>query len=221
MNDRSFAIPVAIVLGGVIVALAVYLSIAPPLPKSDSGNPELVRPVSAADHILGNPAAPVVIVEYADFDCEYCKGFNDILHQIVANGGGDVAVVFRHFPLSEIHPNALSHARAAECAAEAGGNDAFWNFVDELFASQPISTGSYGERAAKAGISGDAFASCYANASATFDEHIMADRKNALLVGALGTPYSLILVSGKTPVVMSGAYPYDEVKLRVDHALSP
>ena len=107
---------------------------------SATGNPALVRPVDATDHLLGNPAAPVVVVEYADFDCEYCKDFDTTMNQVIANEGanGQVAWVYREFPLTEIHPNAFSSAEAAECAAKVAGNDTFWKFADELFANQPV-----------------------------------------------------------------------------------
>ncbi|HVB19972.1 MAG TPA: thioredoxin domain-containing protein [Candidatus Paceibacterota bacterium] len=218
----SLTIPIAIVFGGIIVAGAVYLSTAKePTTSSGTGDPSLVRPVSASDHILGNPAAKVMIVEYADFDCEYCKGFNDTLHQIIASEGanGQVAWVFREFPLTEIHPTALLDARAAECVAQTAGNDAFWKFADELFANQPADPSQYGTLAAGVGLSGDAFATCYATASTTLDARIMADRQNALAIGARGTPYSLILANGRPPVVMDGAYSYDAVKQLVDQAL--
>ncbi|MFZ2500465.1 MAG: thioredoxin domain-containing protein [Minisyncoccia bacterium] len=219
----SHTIPLAIVFGGIIVAIAIYVS----MPKQSStssgnGNPALVRPVGSSDHILGNPAAKVMIVEYADFDCDYCKGFDDTLHQIIANAGvnGNVAWVYREFPLTEIHPNALPNSRAAECVAQVAGNDAFWKFKTTLFANQPIDPTKYGVYAKASGISGDDFATCFANASATLDTRIMADRKNALDVGARGTPYSLIVVPGKPPVVIDGAYPYEAVKQLVDQALA-
>jgi protein-disulfide isomerase len=218
----SFTIPIAIILGGIVVAGAVYFSLRKTVTPSDTGNPALVRPVDSSDHILGNPAAPVMIVEYSDFDCEFCKNFNEILHQIVANEGasGGVAWVFREFPLIEIHPNAFSSARAAECAAKVAGNDAFWKFEDALFANQPADPSTYGTLAASSGISGDAFATCYATASTTLDAHINADRQNALDIGAQGTPYSLILVNGQAPVVMDGAYSYDAVKQLIDQVLT-
>ncbi|OGG78129.1 hypothetical protein A3A36_01190 [Candidatus Kaiserbacteria bacterium RIFCSPLOWO2_01_FULL_52_12b] len=220
MNSK-LTIPTAIVVGGIIVAAAVYGSM-PKVPAVDGGNPALVRPVDTSDHILGNPAAPVKIVEYSDFDCDYCKGFNDILHQIIANAGtkGKVAWVYREFPLIEIHPNALSHARAAECVAQVAGNDAFWKFASALFANQPVDPSRYGELAASIGIVGDSFATCYSAAPSTMTARIMADRQNALDIGAKGTPYSLILVDGKPPVVMNGAYSYDAVKQLIDQALT-
>jgi len=217
----SYTIPFAIVAGGIIIAIAVYVSM-PKISTLSDGNPALVRPVGSADHILGNPAAQVMIVEYSDFDCDYCKGFNDTLHQIVANAGvhGDVAWVYREFPLTELHPNALKHAEAAECAAQAGGSDAFWKFADALFANQPVDPAQYGTYAKKVGIAGDAFATCFADAQTAVDARIAADRRNALDIGAKGTPYSLILVAGKPPVVIGAAYPYDEVLQMVNDALA-
>lgn len=212
-------IPIAIIAAGIIIALAVYAMV----PKSPAGgDPSLVRAVGAADHILGNPNAKVMIVEYADFDCEYCVGVSDTLRHIIANEGadGDVAWVFRHFPLIELHPNAFRHAQAAECAAVAGGNDGFWKFADLLYARQPVDPSQYGVLAQTVGIPGEAFASCFANAAETVDARITADRENALLMQAPGTPFSLILVAGKPPVVMSGAYPYEAVQALVKQALA-
>jgi len=217
---NSLVIPLAIVIGGIIVAGAVYLSM-PKSPETPTGNSALLRPVSANDHILGNPAAPVVIVEYSDFDCTYCKTFHETLRQIVANEGasGKVAWVFRQFPLTEIHPNSFSHARAAECIADTLGNDAFWKFTDSLFTHQPADPKNYGALASALGISDSAFATCFAHATEKVDARITADRQNALDIGAEGTPYSLILVAGKPPVVMKGGYPYEAVRQLVTDAL--
>ena len=219
---RSTLIPLAIILGGVIVATAVYFSIAYiPSTSSSRGSPALVRPVGADDHILGNPTASVMVIEYADFDCDYCKDFEDIMQQIIANEGvrGQIAWVYRHFPLTELHPNAFKHARAAECVATTAGNDAFWKFADALFKNQPTDPARYGELAASAGASAETFTTCYTNAATTVDARIRADRQNALDAGASGTPYSLILIKDIPPVVVDGAYSYDALKLLIDEAL--
>lgn len=217
----THTIPIAIILGGILIAIAMYVSI-PKFSSTGSDNSALVRPVDSNDHILGNPAAKVMIVEYADFDCEYCVGTNTALRQIIANEGanGDVALVYREFPLVEIHPNAMHHAEAAECVAQTAGNDAFWKFTDVLFAHQPVDPAQYGTFAATVGVTGDAFATCFANAATTVDTRIKADRQNALDIGAIGTPHSLIVVTGKPPIVMAGKYPYDAIKQLVDQALA-
>lgn len=218
--DNKYTVPLAIIFGGIIVATAIYFSI-PESAKKGVGDPSLVRPVTIADHIFGNPAASVMIITYSDFDCTYCKNFHNILHQIIANTGvkGNVAWVFRHFPLSEIHPNSRSHARASECVAKTSGNEAFWKFSDALFENQPIDPSQYGKIASSVGISGDAFATCFSNIPADIDARITEDRQNALDVGATGTPYSIILVNGMYPVVVDGAYSYDAIKTLVDEAL--
>ncbi|MBI2410123.1 thioredoxin domain-containing protein [Candidatus Kaiserbacteria bacterium] len=224
----SFTIPIAIIAGGLIVAGAVYVSSY--RSKVTGGNPALVRPVSASDHIFGNPAARVMIVEYSDFDCIPCKEFEVILRQVVASeaASGSVALVFRHFPLTELHPNALALAKAAECAGEAGGNEAFWRFADALFANQPVSPSGLGALAMQARIpgsgadtDGNTFATCYASESASkpLVERIMRDRQNALDMGAQGAPYTVILRSGMAPIVMNGAYSYYAVKELVNRAL--
>jgi len=215
----SFTIPLAIIIGGIIVAGAVYASI----PKVEEGtSTSLIRLVDSSDHIFGNPSAKVVIVEYSDFDCAFCKTFHEILHQVIAHEGadGDVAWVFRQFPLTEIHPNALSHARAAECAGIVGGNDMFWKYADALFAAQPAKPSQYGTIASSIGISDNAFASCIADTPTEVEKSILADRQNALDIGAKGTPYSVILVAGKAPIVLKGASSYNAIKDLVDQALA-
>ena len=220
--SNTLTVPIAIVVGGIIVAGAVYISTPKKAPAGpDTIDASLVRPVGASDHILGNPTAKVIIVEYSDFNCEYCKVFNDTLHQIIADKGaeGDVAWVFREFPLTEIHPNSMTHAEAAECAGQVGGNDAFWAFSDQLFAHQPADPSEYGTFAKTVGILSNDFATCYQNASTTVAERIMSDRQNALAMGAQGTPISIILVAGKSPIVMSGGYSYDAASELIAQAL--
>ena len=214
---RSWRIPTAIIVGGIIVAGAIY-SMAPPAPRTD---PSRVRPVSAADHILGNPSAPVAIVEYADFACTYCQGFHAILHQIVANEGamGRVAWVFRHFPLDET-TDSLALAKASECAADIEGPQTFWSFADALFEKQPVKANDIGSVAASVGITGNAFATCYSTASSTLDARIATDRQNALDMGAQGVPFTVILARGKDPIVLESAYSYDAVKQLISQVLS-
>jgi len=94
-----------------------------------------MRAPSASDHIIGSPTAPVVLVEYSDFQCPYCKMIHPSLKQIVADSNGQIAWVYRDFPLYQIHPEAENSANAAECIAAQLGNDAFWKFGDSIFES--------------------------------------------------------------------------------------
>jgi len=94
-----------------------------------------LRPVSPGrDHIYGNPDAPLSLVEYSDFECPFCKRFHPTAQKIVATYGGKVNWIYRHFPLESHNPGAQQEAEASECAAELGGNDAFWRYADLIYA---------------------------------------------------------------------------------------
>lgn len=84
------------------------------------------------DHIRGPAEALVTIVEYGDFECPYCGQAEPIVREILADFG-DVRYVWRHLPLSDVHPHAQLAAEAAEAAAE---QDAFWEMHDLLFRHQ-------------------------------------------------------------------------------------
>jgi protein-disulfide isomerase len=90
-------------------------------------------PVSAADHLLGALHALVTIVEYGDFECPNCKQATPAVKHLLERFPGRLRVVYRHFPLEEVHPHALQAALAAETAA---GQGRFWQMHDLLFENQ-------------------------------------------------------------------------------------
>ncbi|MBK5215710.1 MAG: thioredoxin domain-containing protein [Candidatus Pacebacteria bacterium] len=93
-----------------------------------------VPPAEAGEHILGNlDTAQVVIIEYSDFECPYCARYHPTMKKIISESNGGVAWVYRHFPLTQIHQNAMERAIASECVAQIKGNDAFWKYADLLF----------------------------------------------------------------------------------------
>lgn len=94
---------------------------------------DLVVPVQPTDHALGPDHAPVIVVEYGDFECTRCKAAAPTVKMLLDNYAEEVRFVFRHFPLEEAHPHALAAAEAAECAGEQGK---FWEMCDLLFANQ-------------------------------------------------------------------------------------
>jgi protein-disulfide isomerase len=93
----------------------------------------LAEPVGPVDHVLGPDHAPVTLVEYGDFECPHCKQATGTVKLLLARFEQRVRFAFRHFPLEEVHPNALRAAQAAECAAAQGS---FWPMHDLLFANQ-------------------------------------------------------------------------------------
>jgi Na+:H+ antiporter, NhaA family len=91
----------------------------------------LDRPVDPArDHIRGPVDAPRTLVEYGDFECPFCSQATGVVDALIGRFGDDLRYVFRHLPLSDVHPNAILAAEAAEAAAAQG---AFWEMHDRLF----------------------------------------------------------------------------------------
>lgn len=99
-----------------------------------------IREVTEEDNIRGDVNADIMVVEYSDFKCPYCASFHDTMKQVVDNyEASEVGWTYRHFPIPQLHPQAPEIAQASECAREIGGEDAFWSFADEIFASQSSS----------------------------------------------------------------------------------
>ena len=94
---------------------------------------ELAVPVNAQDHNLGPSHAAVTVVEYGDFECPNCKQAAPAVKLLLERFPGRVRLVWRHFPLEEVHPHALGAALAAEAAA---GQGKFWPMHDALFDDQ-------------------------------------------------------------------------------------
>lgn len=88
------------------------------------------------EHVLGEPDAPVTIVEFGDYECPYCAGAAPVLRELVETSPGRVRLIFRNFPLFEVHPHALTAALAAESAAATGGESVFWVMHQKLFVHQ-------------------------------------------------------------------------------------
>ena len=91
---------------------------------------------SAEGHVLGNPGAAVTVLEFGDYECPYCAGAAPILRDLVSTSQGRVRLVFRNFPLFEVHPHALTAALAAESTAVSGGEPVFWLMHAKLFVHQ-------------------------------------------------------------------------------------
>jgi protein-disulfide isomerase len=87
--------------------------------------------ITATDHVRGSADAPVKIFEYSDIDCPFCIKFHPEISKL-ASTRTDVAWIYRHHPLDNLHPNARMKAEATQCAAELGGKDAFWTLLDTL-----------------------------------------------------------------------------------------
>jgi protein-disulfide isomerase len=95
--------------------------------------PTLKTPVTLRDHVLGPANAPVALVEYGDYECPHCGAAHSIVKLVLEHFGKNVRYAFRHFPLSQVHPNAEA---AAESAEFAGAHGKFWEIHENIFENQ-------------------------------------------------------------------------------------
>ena len=201
MDKNKLLVPGAIVIAGIVIAGAVFMSNSKKAATSAataSSHPDIVlQAVSPTDHILGSADASVVMVEFSDLGCPFCNQFHGIVHQIFDKYGKDnsFAWVFRQYPIPELHPNAPKMAAASECVAEQGGNDAFWKFVDEVYAETPldkqVDPAIIPGIAKKLGLDNSKIQECLT--AGKFDAKVADEAKQGKAAGGSGTPYSILV----------------------------
>lgn len=232
-TQQNLAVPIAIVIAGVFIAVALFFSgqSAAPRAAGDAaagGAAEALQAIPAvsdSDHVLGNPDADVVVVEYSDFECPFCKQYHVTMHQIIDEYGKDgrVAWVYRHFPLTQLHPKAPKEAEAFECAFEQGGNTAFWAYADRFFEVTPSNNQTdigtvLPQIAGEIGLDVAAFNACLS--SGKYAGKVAAEFNDAVAGGGQGTPFNVLIIKGGQRVAIPGAYPYSDMRNIIETALS-
>lgn len=232
-NKNNMTVPVAIIIAGAFVAGAIFYTsgksntVVPKL-ATDNTNKEAaakIPPITAKDHILGNPDAPIVLVEYSDTECPFCKNFNTTTKQIMDQYGKDgrVALIYRHFPLDSIHPKSRKEATGAECANELGGNDKFWAYINRIFEITPSNNGldpaKIPQIAKDIGLDNAKFEACLN--SDKYAALIEEDFQGGLKAGVTGTPstFAVIKKTGEQ-IMIPGAQPFATIKSFIDSALA-
>jgi protein-disulfide isomerase len=167
--------------------------------------------VDASDPSIGNASAPVTIVEFSDFECPFCRQASPTLKKLQEAYGDQVRIVWKDFPLTQIHPQAFKAAEAAHCAGDQGR---FWEYHDRLFANQ-----SALQPAALKGHASDMRMDT-AQFNACLDESKYAERVRAGMemgtrLGVDSTP--TMYINGRA---VAGAYPYETLAAIVDEELA-
>jgi protein-disulfide isomerase len=132
----------------------------------------------------GKASAPVTLVEFSDFQCPYCQRAQPVLQALLAMHPDELRLVFHHFPLARLHPNARGAAFAAECARQ---QQHFWEMHDAMYADQDaLSPPQLQATAARIGLEPQAFARCIADPATV--RVVDADLKLGASLGVSGTP---------------------------------
>ncbi len=158
---------------------------------------------------LGRADAPITIVEFSDYQCPFCKRAEPILKQVIERYPDKVRLVFRHFPLDQIHPRARPAAEAALCANEQGK---FWEFHEKIFAGSGLEEADLTGYAAAVGVDPEKFKACVAERR--FKDKVDADAAAGREAGVSGTP--AFFVNG---IMLSGAKPVEEFSAIIEREL--
>src|SRR5206468_2596154 len=154
---------------------------------------------------LGNPNATVTLVEYSDLECPVCRNLHDALRGLLPNYDGKVRVVFKDFPLEQLHPWARTAAIAGRCAYQQDPK-AFWKMYDFIYDNQEIISAANAwtkmtDYASQSSLDADIFKSCMAGSEA--GAAVNASRANGQQLDVNSTP--TVFVNGRRLV---GADPH-------------
>jgi len=199
--------------GGQVAVAPTNNDPTPPAPEPTTGDIPEVDVDN--DHVRGPKNAKVTLVEYSDFECPFCKRHHPTIKKILETYPNDVNVVYRHYPLS-FHPNAMPAAVASECAAELGGQDAFWKFHDAIFEGTSF---DFTAIAKSIGLDEAKFTAC--TSSGKYDTKISDQQAGGDAGGVSGTPGNILVNNdtGDTQLI-SGAVPFESFKSAIDAMLN-
>jgi len=254
-NKSNLALPIAIVIAGLLVAGAMFYT---NKGADKAGVPAQkkvteafsVATVTDADSILGSKDADIVVIEYSDTECPFCKTFHATMQKIMDVYGKDnkVAWVYRHMPVEGLHKKAIPEAVAIECAKVQGGNETFWNYINEVYkrtsSNDSLPETELSKIATDLKLDLAKWSSCYKNKETV--GIVNAQLKTGADAGNIATPNNYLLFKkalsneqiqnlakafekypdgiirisddGKT-VNLAGAMPYDLLTFVIDNAL--
>ncbi|MDB4978799.1 MAG: DSBA-like thioredoxin protein [Candidatus Peribacteria bacterium] len=173
---------------------------------------------SVTDPIKGSRRAPITLIEYTDFECPFCKLFQKTLKNILQKNGSHVSLVYRPYPLTASHKDALPAALAADCVFRQRGSSAFWKYSDALFAADTLSGANLTQLAQKQRVNVVKFNKCIANPD--LGTVMEANIHNATLLGLQGAPTTFVVNRlTKKQQMVTGAVTEEELQKVIDELL--
>ena len=178
-----------------------------------TSEPEYVRYDVPSDgyYATGPEDAPITIIEFSDYQCPFCRRWHQEVYQpLLAAYPGKIKLVYRHLPLTSIHPDAFPAAEAAMCAGE---QNAYWQYHEKLFASELLGTEVYKQYAQELGLDMTTFEACITDHK--YQQAIQEDSDFAVNLGVRSTP--TFFVNG---LAIVGAQPLEVFKQVIDKELA-
>lgn len=218
----------ALIIGGSLVYSANFRNgnmgnptaqVAGQAAKTAASEPSNNNPGIDDDVILGDPKAGVTLIEFGDYQCPFCKKMFDESEPQLRNEyikTGKLKMVYRDFPLDQIHPAARPAAEAAECARE---QNEYWDYHDALFEQQNKlheGTMNYVALAGELGLNTAQFDKCVKDGK--YKAEVEKDYQDGIAAGVTGTPSNFI-IAGDFVKFLPGAHPYENFKAAIEEAL--
>ncbi|PYU92143.1 MAG: thioredoxin [Acidobacteria bacterium] len=160
--------------------------------------------------VRGNPKAPVMIVEFSDYQCPYCHQVEPTVKEVLAKYGDKVSLAYRDYPLTAIHSQAEIAAEASRCALEQGR---FWEYHDNLYTASNLDKDALIEYARKLKLDNQQFGACLT--SGKYKAEIDKDLEEGRKAGVSGTPGFFI-----NGIVLSGSQPKGAFTRVIDEELA-
>ncbi len=151
------------------------------------------------DPFEGNPQSALTIVEFGDFGCPYTKNESYVMHALAVKFPKQIKLIYRDFPLDDLHPGATLAADAGNCANQQGK---FWEYSDAVFAEGDLTADGLTAVAQEIGLNMDQYATCLADPAT--DEEVQTDLADGVAAGVKGTP--TFFINGEK---IEGAIPFD------------
>lgn len=229
INNIKLTTPTAIILGAFIISIGI---IAYGFTKSSNVNPLILQPdfsgksISEEKYING-VNKKVFFIEYSDSECPYCVQFFPTVEKIEKDYSDKIGIIYRPFPLLQIHKNAEKEAEAILCAGSIGGKEKYFAYIKALFDYKnknkttllPI-TGKE-DLAKEIGLNTETFSKCVNDG--TFSQAVADSINDGVEAGVSGTPTSFILIKDgenyKTITAPINFAPYSTIKKLIDQAL--
>lgn len=219
-EKRNSLIQKLVIWGGVAVVTIAAVFFLVKMSGGTSTQPTTFNnlPKVSSDEIFeGNKEAKLTVVEYSDFQCPACAAYNPIVNQLLSNYQGKVNFVYRFFPLTSVHQNALVSAQAGYAAWKMGK---FMEMKDELFTNQAEwenlsnddAKKKFVEYAKSIKLNGDEFEKIMNSSEA--NDAVLKAEKAALALGLEGTPSFFI---GNNQIKPNG---YEDFKQIIDDQLN-
>lgn len=192
-------------------ALVADLKKAGPAIRVSLDAPRQTVSLAATDPAQGPASAPVTLVEFSDYQCPFCQRVEPTIKQLRTTYGDKLRIVWKDFPLTQIHPQAFKAGEAGHCAGDQGK---YWEYHDRLFANQQaLQPADLKKHAADLGLDAAAFGACLD--SSKYGERVRDGVSLGDRLGVNSTP--TIFVNGRR---FSGAQPYEVFVAAIDEELA-